>query len=157
VLRRWEHRHRSPEEHEAEFKRYEKGDVPRLQNAYMYAFAVQSTVHIATMAYAWTHPGMSIVKAFFELPNPFQADWNIASVSQQVATCLRYDTVTALAGYLGGNLYSVWDLRRLGYINTRSALNAALGVVAGQFLVGPGATWAALWSWREGVIADLAH
>jgi hypothetical protein len=157
VLRRWEHRHRSPEEHEAEFKRYEKGDVPRLQNAYMYAFAVQSTVHIATMAYAWTHPGISIVKAFFELPNPFQADWNIASVSQQVATCLRYDAVTALAGYLGGNLYSVWDLRRLGYINTRSALAAALGVVAGQFLVGPGATWAALWSWREGVIADLAH
>jgi hypothetical protein len=102
VLRRWEHRHRSPEEHEAEFKRYEKGDVPRLQNAYMYAFAVQSTVHIATMAYASTHPGISILKAFFELPNPFQADWNIASVSQQVATCLRYDAVTALAGYLGG-------------------------------------------------------
>ncbi|GLA44396.1 hypothetical protein AnigIFM63309_003158 [Aspergillus niger] len=156
-LRRLWQRHSPPDEHEKDFERYKKRDVPALQRAYMHAFAVQSTVHIATMAYAWSHPDISIAKTFFGLPNPFKADWNLASASQQVATFFRYDAVTALAGYVGGNLYSVWELRRLGYIKTSSAVKAALAVVAGQVLVGPGATWAALWSWREGVIADLAQ
>ncbi|KAL5356121.1 hypothetical protein BJX96DRAFT_185601 [Aspergillus floccosus] len=156
-LRRWRQRHSPTEEHEADFERYKKRDLPVLQRAYMYAFAIQSTVHMATMAYAWSHPGISIAQTFFGLPNPFRAHWNLASVSQQVATFFRYDAVTALAGYVGGNLYSVWELRRLGYIKTSSAMKTALAVVAGQFLVGPGATWAALWSWREGVIADLAQ
>lgn len=156
-LRRLRQRRSPPDEHEKDFERYKKRDVPVLQRAYMYAFAVQSTVHIATMAYAWSHPDISIAKTVFGLPNPFKAKWNLPGLSQQLATFFRYDAVTALAAYVGGNLYSVWELRRLGYIKTRSALKAALAVVAGQVLVGPGATWAALWSWREGVIADLSQ
>ncbi|OGM44898.1 FAD binding domain protein [Aspergillus bombycis] len=145
-----------PQEEGEAFEHYKTHDVPLLKQVYTYAVAVQSTVHIATMAYAWSHPNIAIGKAFFGLPNPFRAEWNITTISGQIATFFRYDAVTALAGYVGGNLYSIWDLRRLGYIQTRTAVKAALAVIAGQFMIGPGATWAALWSWREDAIAGLA-
>lgn len=86
VLRRWQHRHRSPEEHKAEFKWYKKLDVPSLQHAYIYVFAIYSIVHIAIIVYAWTCPDIAIMKAFFKLLNPFQADWNMVSILKQVAT-----------------------------------------------------------------------
>ncbi|KAE8358513.1 hypothetical protein BDV27DRAFT_150372 [Aspergillus caelatus] len=156
-FKRWRLGREDPREEVGAFEHYEKHDVPVLKQVYTYAFAVQSAVHIATMAYAWSHPNISIGKAFFGLPNPFRADWNLPTISEQIATFFRYDAVTALAGYVGGNLYSIWDLRRLGYIQTRSAVKAALAVIAGQFIIGPGATWAALWSWREDAIAGLAR
>lgn len=156
-FKRWRLSHEAPRVDGGSFERYEKHDVPVLKQVYTYAFAVQSTVHVATMAYAWSHPNISIGRAFFGLPNPFRAEWNITTISEQIATFFRYDAVTALAGYIGGNLYSIWDLRRLGYIQTRSAVKAALAVIVGQFMIGPGATWAGLWSWREDVIAGLAR
>ncbi|KAB8216022.1 hypothetical protein BDV33DRAFT_207725 [Aspergillus novoparasiticus] len=156
-FKRWRLSHGAPRVDGGSFERYEKQDVPVLKQVYTYAFAVQSTVHVATMAYAWSHPDISIGRAFFGLPNPFRAEWNITTISEQIATFFRYDAVTALAGYVGGNLYSIWDLRRLGYIQTRSAVKAALAVIVGQFMIGPGATWAGLWSWREDVIAGLAR
>ncbi|KAB8228065.1 uncharacterized protein BDW43DRAFT_323334 [Aspergillus alliaceus] len=154
-LGRWQRSEGAQENSPGGFHRYEKDDVPILNSAYTYAFIVQATVHVATLAYAWSHPDISIANAFFGLPNPFRAQWNIVSLSKQVATFFRYDGATALAAYVGGNLYSIWDLRRLGYIETRTGIKAALGVVAGVFIAGPGATWAALWSWREDKIANI--
>lgn len=52
-------------------------------------------------------------------------------------------------------LYTVWDLRRRGYTTSREAKKAAAGFVVGNALVGPGASYAGLWMWREGVLAQL--
>lgn len=155
-IRRWQRSRKPCQVEDDSFERYKQDDVPILKSVYKYAFAVQSTVHIASLAYAWSHPGISITRMFFGLPDPFSADWNLRTVTEHAATFIRWDAATAFPAYLGGNMYSIWELRRLGYIKTKSAVKAALSVLAGQFLVGPGATWAALWSWREDVIANAA-
>ncbi|KAF3070990.1 FAD-dependent urate hydroxylase [Daldinia childiae] len=156
-LERWQRGNKSVAEYEEEHKYdcYEKKDVPILKSVYTYAFTVQATAHIATLSYAWMHPGISIAKTFFGLPNPFSSSWNLPDVFAEVATFFRYDMAVAVASFLSGNLYSIWDLRRLGYIKTTEAIKAGLAVVAGQFLVGPGATWAGLWYWREEKLANL--
>lgn len=132
-------------------------DVQTLGSVYTFAFAVQATAHIATLAYGWHHPGINLASTFFKLPNPFKADWRLPNLAAQLATFFRYDMALAVAAYVGGNLWSIWTLHRQGYIKTREALKAALGVVAGQPFVGPGATWAGLWYWRECKIAGIAQ
>lgn len=69
---------------------------------------------------------------------------------------LQYDMAVSAAALIAYELFSVWKLRQMGYVTTRCAALAALGVAAGQLTIGPGATWAALWSWRENVLANVA-
>lgn len=130
-------------------------DVATLKSVYIYAFAVQATAHIATMAYGWHHTGLSLADIFFKFPTPFNPDWKLPSLTAQLSSFFKYNMAFAVAGYVGGNLFSIWDLRRQGYVKTREAVTAALSVVAGQFLVGPGATWAGLWYWREDKVAEI--
>lgn len=131
-------------------------DLPILKSVYTYAFAVQATAHIATLAYGSSYPGLSLAKTFFNLPSPFSADWKFPSLSAELATFFRYDMVLGVTGYVGSNLLSIWNLRRQGFIKTHEAVKVALCVAVGQFLVGPGATWAGLWYWREDRIAGIA-
>ncbi|KAI1800760.1 putative monooxygenase [Daldinia bambusicola] len=156
-LERWQRGEKSAEEYEEEhrYDRYETTDVPILKSVYTYAFAVQATVHIATLSYAWMHPGISIAKTFFGLPNPFTPSWNLNGIFAELATFFKYDMVFAVTSFVCSNLYSIWDLRRLGYIKTTEAVKAGLAVIAGQFVVGSGATWAGLWKWREEKLASL--
>ncbi|KAI1408058.1 FAD binding domain protein [Hypoxylon sp. FL1857] len=156
-LKRWQRGNKSVIEYDEEhdFDCYNKKEVPILKSVYTYAFAVQATAHISTLLYAWTHPGISIAKTFFGLPNPFTPNWNLPTLSAKAATFIKYDMALATVSFVGSNLYSIWDMRRLGYIKTREASKAALAVIAGQFLVGSGATWAGLWYWREDKLASL--
>ncbi|KAI8959570.1 putative monooxygenase [Daldinia sp. FL1419] len=156
-LDRWQRGNKSVEEYDKEhqFDCYDKKDVPILQSAYTYAFAMQATVHIATLFYAWIHPGLSITKTFLSLPNPFVPSWNLTSLSNEISIFFKYDMAIAVVSFASANLYSIWDLRRLGYIKTTEAIKAVLAVVSGQLLVGSGATWAGLWYWREEKLAGL--
>ncbi|KAJ4424136.1 hypothetical protein N0V82_001184 [Gnomoniopsis sp. IMI 355080] len=52
-------------------------------------------------------------------------------------------------------LYSVWDLRRRGYITNREAVKAVLGVSAAP--IAPGAAYAGLWLWREKILYRVTH
>ncbi|CAH0028043.1 unnamed protein product [Clonostachys rhizophaga] len=131
-------------------------DLPILKSVYTYAFAIQATAHITTLAYGSSYPGLSLVKTFFNLPNPFSANWKFPSLGAELATFFRYDMVLGVTGYVGSNLLSIWNLRRQGFIKTHEAVRVALCVAVGQFLVGPGATWAGLWYWREDKIAGIA-
>ncbi|KAI1471017.1 putative monooxygenase [Daldinia caldariorum] len=155
-LERWQQGKKSAEEYEEEhrYDRYETTDVPILKSVYTYAFAVQATAHTGTLLYAWMHPGISIAKTFFGLPNPFAPSWNL-SLGAGVATFFKYDMAIAVTSFVCSNLYSIWDLRRLGYIKTAEAVKAGVAVIAGQFVVGSGATWAGLWQWREEKLASL--
>lgn len=127
--------------------------VPALKTAYSYAFAVQATTHIASVAYGWHHPDVNLATIFFGLLSPFSDNWGLPTVGATMSAVLKYDMFLAMAAFLGSNLYSIWDLRRLGYVRTRESVKAALLLVAGQLVVGPGASWAGLWYWREGKIA----
>ncbi|RSL52982.1 hypothetical protein CEP54_010654 [Fusarium duplospermum] len=142
-LRRWNGKHQSKKEDEQTiYDRYKRKDIEPLKTVYTYAFAIQATAHITSLAYAWQHPGINICKTFLGLPNPFIAEWGLSTLTEKLAVLFRYDMALATTAFVGSNIHSIWDLRRLGYIRTCEAAKAAVGVIAGQFLVGSGATWA---------------
>ncbi|KAM0281969.1 hypothetical protein ACHAO9_010450 [Fusarium lateritium] len=136
-------------------ERYENKDVPALKTAYAYAFGVQAVVHIATVLYGWHHPDISMWDTFFKLPNPLQAEWSFTTLASILTAFFKWDLALTVLSNVGSNLYSIWNLRRLGYVGTRTAVKAGLSVLAGQVFVGSGATWAGLWYWREDKIASL--
>ncbi|CAK4032108.1 FAD binding domain [Lecanosticta acicola] len=134
---------------------YSTADVPILKSAYTVVFAVQATVHLTTLAYAITHPDLSMAAVFFQLPHPFNLDWNL-SIAEKVFAILRYDVLLTHVAIALHNLYTVWELRGQGYVTTMAAVQAAGLVILGQVFVGSGATWAGLWSWREDVICGVS-
>lgn len=137
-----------------ELERYKNHDVPRLRSVYEYAFAIQATTHIATLAYSYSL-GLLFFSPKFTLSSVFNGNWTWGT-SLNANASFQLDIVLAGLSILGYNLYAVWDLRRAGYITNNRAGEASLVVVIGSVVFGPGATWAGLWSWRESVIADLS-
>ncbi|RSL89552.1 hypothetical protein CEP51_001158 [Fusarium floridanum] len=121
-LRMWNgKRQPKKEDDQTIYDRYKRKDVESLKMVYTYAFAVQATAHIASIAYAWQHPGINIYKTFLGLPNPFTAEWGLSTLTEKLAVFFRYDMASATTAFVGSNLYSIWDLRRLGYIRTCEA------------------------------------
>jgi len=140
---------------ERQFDRYRGQDAPVLKSVYRYTFAMQASTHFAILMYAHHHSIISIKSIMFGLLSFFQSGGNISRVKSRVTISLWYDMAIAVAVWLLGNLYAIWNLRRLGYIKTRDVHAPVLGIMAGQILVGPGATWVGLWYWREGVLSEL--
>jgi 2-polyprenyl-6-methoxyphenol hydroxylase-like FAD-dependent oxidoreductase len=141
---------------EQSLERYKNPDVPILQAAYSVLFWIQATAHISTFIYTYYHPDLTISQLFFDLQNPFEADWGITDPVTAMMAFLQYDYVVSTAALIVYELFSIWKLRQMGYVTTTRAAVAVLGLAAGQLTVGPGATWAALWSWRESVLANVA-
>ncbi|KAH8771810.1 FAD binding domain protein [Diaporthe sp. PMI_573] len=141
---------------EQSLERYKNPDVPILQAAYSVLFWIQATAHISTFIYTYYHPDLTISQLFFDLQNPFEADWGITDPVTAMMAFLQYDYVVSTAALIVYELFSIWKLRQMGYVTTTRAAVAVLGLAAGQLTVGPGAAWAALWSWRESVLANVA-
>ncbi|KAH6976428.1 FAD binding domain protein [Ilyonectria sp. MPI-CAGE-AT-0026] len=127
--------------------RYTISDVPILQFAYGFAFAIQATAHLAALSYGYFH-----LKMFTAGVSSVESE----GVLGVFKSFLRSDVVLAAATITIHNLYAVWDLRRSGYTTTREAFTACLSILLGQVIAGPGATWAGLWSWRESVLSGLS-
>lgn len=119
-----------------------------LRQAYAVAFAIQAVQHICTIT-----------------RNIIQTPGGQRSLSDAVGSLLTYPMVpghkySSIALYadatLSFGLYTVCDLRRRGTITKTDTMRSSIGVLAGQVLFGPGATYAGLWWWREGVLAKNA-
>ncbi|WYZ44688.1 hypothetical protein EsH8_VIII_000004 [Colletotrichum jinshuiense] len=129
---------------------FENRDLASLRIGYALCFFAAATLHAAALAYSRLSPSVSLFKAFLDLPT-------VASMSlgNDLAGFWKYDMLLCFAAVAVWCLYSVYELRRLGYVTTRAAIGAAALTLTGHVLVGPGATYAALWAWREEVIARL--
>lgn len=141
---------------ESPFDLYKDEDVPILKSVYYYAFALLTASHVSTLAYAYFHPEITFAELFGNLPSPFELEWSLPTLGSQIAIFLKYDFAmcfTAIAIY---GLYAIWTLRKCGYVKTSQVTVPVLACILGQLLVGPGATMVGLWSWREGVLADLS-
>jgi hypothetical protein len=160
ALKKWrrhiETTENSDQTSEGVLDRYKDKDVTILKSVYQYAFAVQATVHIATLLYSYLNPDISIAKTFFDLPNPLKDNWNLTGVADKISVFFKFDFAIAMSSIIAHNLYTIWDMRRSGFSTTRQSIKAAVAVAIGQVLVGPGATWAGLWSWRESTISGLS-
>lgn len=123
---------------------YTTADIPLLKSAYAFVFVLQATAHLSTLAQVYAHADLPIVDFLgtLTLGNVFQTPRADVPLTQ-IAIALQ-------------NLYVVWELRGQGYVTTWGAVRAALGVAVGHVVVGSGATWAGLWSWRESVISGMS-
>jgi hypothetical protein len=150
-------RYRGTEKRDRELgmSRYEARDVNILQSVYVFAFAVQAMAHIASLAYRWSYLNVSLIDVFSGPPDILEPRFSLPLLSAKIAILFENDMAIGIFGYLGSQLYSIWDLRRLGYIKTDESVKAGIATLAGQWIVGPGATWAGLWYWREGKIAAV--
>ncbi|KAK1961078.1 FAD/NAD(P)-binding domain-containing protein [Colletotrichum sublineola] len=132
------------EETDESLDRYKTHDMPYLRATYLCAFAVQAVAHVASGAPFLT--SQTLLGALTDaVTSPSAFLGSLASLSSGASL--------ACGVWVLQNLYAIWDMRRAGYIKTFSALKAAVGVALGQVLVGPGATWAGLWYWRDEVFA----
>ncbi|KAF2138917.1 uncharacterized protein K452DRAFT_320584 [Aplosporella prunicola CBS 121167] len=137
-----------------ETEMYAQKDLTPLQVSYGFAFFATATVHICTFFHIYATPGVSLASVFANLPNPFGPSVAaLTSTSEALSLFFKFDLLLYVAAVMIWCLYSVYELRRLGYVLTGQATKAALAVLAGQVLVGPAATYVGLWSWRENVIA----
>lgn len=128
----------------------DSSDVLRsLRSAYGVSFAIQAAEHLYTMA-----------RGIIQVPG---GQVSLASAVGSLLTYSavpgqRYSSLSLYAGAtLGFGLYTVWDLRRRGLVTNTETRRSAIGVLAGQVLFGPGATYAGLWWWREGVLAKSSN
>ncbi|KAI1638478.1 FAD binding domain protein [Biscogniauxia mediterranea] len=159
-LRRWRSRRqqqqKGPEwDYEASRRQTAEEDCQSLESVYTHNIAVQATLHIATLAYAHFNPHISIAEMFLGVPNPLDATWKLPNTASEVAVLLKFDLAIASTAWFARGLYSIWNLRRHGYIRTQEALKAAISAFLGQIIIGPGATWTSLAYWEERVLANF--
>ncbi|KAK8041463.1 monooxygenase [Apiospora phragmitis] len=128
----------------AAFDQYKPHDMSHLRAIYACAFGVQAAAHVASGApLALGQALLGTLRDAVTTPLMFLACPLSLPSGQELTRAV----------WILGNLYAIWDLRRLGYVKTFGALKAAVGVALGQILVGPGAAWAGLWCWRDDVFA----
>lgn len=135
-----------------------KPDTSVLREAYSDLLAVQAAGHVVAVA-SLAAQGWAYLA---ELPAPGATTTALAKAQVVLGwllapmgfTRFRLLSLSAAATATLG-LYAVWDLRRRGYTTSREAKRAAAGFVVGHVLVGPGASYAGLWMWREGVLGAL--
>ncbi|KAH8890413.1 FAD binding domain-containing protein [Thozetella sp. PMI_491] len=129
-------------------------DVPHLLSTYSFTLWSTATVHLATLAYIAVSPGMSFSSVFFNLQSPFGPLKGDAV--EGISSFFKYDLIGYVGYMLVSSLYSVYEMRRLGYVTTAEAGRAALAVVGSVPLLGPGAMMAGTWAWKERAISTLS-
>jgi len=80
---------------------------------------------------------------------------SLATSTKTLLKFFQYDVTLYIVATVIWSLYSVYEIRRLGYTTTQKATKAALSILAGTFMVGPGAVYVGTWHWREDVILAL--
>ncbi|KAH6684839.1 FAD binding domain protein, partial [Plectosphaerella plurivora] len=135
---------------------YQNQDVRRLKLAYRVAFWAQSLSHLAVHLHTGVSPITTSSLGLKHVLDVVTRRSSSTARTQKSPAPLGPDVAVAALVFLCSNLYSVWDVRRVGYVKTNSAVLAAALVLLGWLAVGPGATWAALWYWRENIISSLA-
>lgn len=128
----------------SDFEIFENRDLSHLQSGYAFCFFATAITHVCTFLYASLSPSVSITQAFFGL-HGFE--------SIDITGFWKYDMILCFSSVAVWLLYSVFELRRFGYITTSTAFKAMGLSLISQVLVGPGATYAGVWAWRESMIA----
>lgn len=131
-----------------------KRALDSLQSAYSFSFAGLALSHASVLFYVWKHPGLSIFKVFFDVPNPL-ASRDLSDPAETMFTFLKFDLINFSLCTFIYLMYTLASLQTKGHIKNEDAMQMAVTVLVGQVLVGPGATYVAFWHWREGVLARL--
>ncbi|RKL28325.1 hypothetical protein BFJ72_g12556 [Fusarium proliferatum] len=89
------------------------------------------------------------------LAKSVSTDGTLSAISQVVPFGTNAGVISAASG-LAYSLYAVWELRSLGFVQTKQAVLGGLACVGALGLAGPGAMIAGIDYWREHVISSLS-
>ncbi|TLS26765.1 hypothetical protein PpBr36_04822 [Pyricularia pennisetigena] len=150
---------------DARFEIYRNRDLPHLLRAYGAMLVLTAALHVGVVGHiaaSWSGPApLSLAETFLRVPLPWGPDasaWHRGRSAVDVAFVLfKWDLLTLAAALLVWCLWSVLEVRRMGYVTTREACRVALAVPAALALVGPGAMYAGTWYWREKTIAGVSR
>lgn len=112
--------------------------------------------YLATLGYLINHPDFMMKDILFHQSQPHGSKWNISTISRVLDAFFKHEAVSFPASVSFYTIYIIFGLRQKGYLTTRDAIMATTTVVFGHMIIGPSATWAALWAWRKGVITGLS-
>ncbi|CAI7666133.1 unnamed protein product [Penicillium palitans] len=126
-------------------------DIPHLQTLYAVLGGVSACFHVALLL-SWAALGTNFVTRAFI---PSAAFAQVATIADGVFIFFQNDFLLVAAATLLWCLASVWDLYRLGVSNVSWQV-ALASLILGSVVIGPGATVAAVWYWREGVMSRTA-
>jgi len=132
---------------------YTSDDIPFLKRSYNLVFAIQTVAHVALLVHTVHETGNF---SLWSLAMPFDRLFEVISVQWKGLAVLSDEMLWMRVGALSHSLYMIMELRQQGYINTASALKAAVATVLRQIFVGPGASWVSVYRWREDVILNLS-
>ncbi|KAE8322239.1 hypothetical protein BDV39DRAFT_209999 [Aspergillus sergii] len=120
-------------------------DLPYLSVLYTTTcIIISACLHMSLIFSCLLSENLSLTRLFFPV-DPFAP---VASLADGASTFLQNDLLLMTASTFVWCWVSVWDLHRVGISNV-SPLSALAGLLAGFVGIGPGATTAAVWFWRE--------
>ncbi|KAB8200496.1 hypothetical protein BDV34DRAFT_232212 [Aspergillus parasiticus] len=119
-------------------------DLPYLSVLYTTTCIISACLHMSLIFSCLLSENLSLTRLFFPV-DPFAP---VASLADGASTFLQNDLLLVTASTFVWCWVSVWDLYRVGISNV-SPLSALAGLLAGFAGIGPGATAAAVWLWRE--------
>ncbi|KAJ5952743.1 uncharacterized protein N7479_011156 [Penicillium vulpinum] len=123
-------------------------DIPHLQTLYAVAGGVSACFHVAFLL-SWAALGTNFITKVFI---PSDAFAQVTTLADGVFVFFQNDFLLVAAATLLWCLVSVWDLHRIGVSNVSWQM-ALAGLILGSMAIGPGATAAAVWYWREEVMS----
>lgn len=119
-------------------------DIPYLQTIYLVTGIISACFHLTTILGCSISPTLFLTKIF--LPKDSFAP--VATLSDGIFIFLQNDLLLVTVSSLLWCYASMWDLYRVG-MSDISPVTAAGVIVLLSVTVGPGATIAAIWHWRE--------
>lgn len=130
---------------------FELEDVMPLRLTYGVAFTITALSHVSILIYILSNASLSVAEIFFRLPSPD----SMLNGLNSMFDFFKWDMTLYFASTAIWSLYSIFELRRTGYITTLQAVRVALVAVAAQVVVGPAAAYIGVWAWREEAIVKV--
>ncbi|PVH90855.1 FAD/NAD(P)-binding domain-containing protein [Periconia macrospinosa] len=127
---------------------YKNYDMPLLNNIYRVTFAISACAHIATIIICMKSTQVSLTSVLI----PQKIFTPVGTMAEGVFIFLQNDFLSCFLATFVWGIISSWDLYRVGMSNV-SLLKSFGMMMAGLFLVGPGAAMAATWYWREQIMS----
>ncbi|CAG9972556.1 unnamed protein product [Clonostachys byssicola] len=130
-------------------------DVVYLNRLYILLYVSLGTIHLGTVIFAAVQLKEYFSGILQSSGLPFLG--SMPDTSEGAYSQLIWDLAFASASLFIFLLHTVWNLRGTGCILTLHAFKVTAMVLVGQIIAGPGATYAALWHWRENLLSGLSE
>ncbi|CAH0028458.1 unnamed protein product [Clonostachys rhizophaga] len=130
-------------------------DVVYLNRLYILLHVSLGTIHLGTAIFVAVKLRRHFSRILQSSNHPFPG--SVPGTSERAYSQLIWDLIFASTSLFVFLLHTVWNLRGTGYISTLHAFKVTMMVLVGQIIAGPGATYAALWYWRENLLSGLSE